>query len=205
MTLPQVFCPGFPRCGTTYIARVLNQHPEIYTPFKDHHVYSWPVKNELNYFMKMPERAIFDRKATIAGFNQHMENYAKHFKEGKINIDFSICTAYDGTAAQRVRKCLGPIKIIFFTRIDRQRHQESVKTMVGPRTRPEYSQFEDYMKAWEIFPEVLHAPLEEILKNPERWFRIILDFIGVKDRNFKFNFDVPKHSSQEIKHARQRI
>jgi len=199
--IPQVFCPGFPRCGTTFIAKVLNQHPEIHIPMRTHHIYDYPVKNEIHYFNKMPTRKIFNRKESDEGFNKNMSEYVKHFKEGKTNLDFSICTAYDRNAAKRVKDCLGDVKILFFVRNVKD-HQESLKILIK-EVKKEYSYFQLFIDDYDkLFSRVKVVDLEEIEKNQQHTFVTILNFLGVKNTAFPFNFKVHKHSTEDIRNAR---
>jgi len=127
MNLPTIYAAGFPRCGTTWIARCLNQHPEIHAPMKKHPKYPYLVKKEIHYLNKTPMDLI-NIESINPGFNRNISEYTHFFHDTKINIDFSICSAYDLECASRVKEVLGDVKILFFVR-DKEDHKKSIEVL----------------------------------------------------------------------------
>lgn len=199
MNVPKVYVPGFPRCGTTYIGQVLHQHPEVHVPLKAHPKYPYPVKKEIHFFNKTPF-TLDDQHSVNPDYKKGgFGYYIKFFADNKINIDFSICSGYDLECASRVKKELGDIKILFFTR-NKEEHQESIKVISRAEPQEYASDFEAAIHAFKLeFSNVKIIDLSETQKNPRKVLRDILKFIGVKDLDFKFNLDVNKHSNEEVK------
>jgi len=197
MILPQVFAAGFPRCGTTWIARMLNQHPEIHAPMKKHPKYPYLVKKEIHYFNKCPSN-LNEPDSENLGFKRNITDYTHFFAYDKINIDFSICSAYDPGAAERIKEILGNVKILFFIR-NKKDHKESLKVLIREEPKDYLIEIapvlEHYMK-W--FSEVKVINLEDTKENPREILKKILMFIGVKDIDFKFDLSGSKHSKEEI-------
>lgn len=200
---PQVFAPGFPRCGTTYACGILSQHPEIHAPMKKHPIYPYLVKKEIHFFNDRP-RTLSDQNSIREDFGKRtIKEYKHYFVKGKINIDFSICTAYDPEAIRRVKETLGDIKIIFFIR-NIEDHKKSIRLVSDHKETLAYlHNFQNYIEEWKKeFTEVLIVDLEETKINPKQQFMKILEFIGAKDTDFKFNFKKSKHSSFQIRRAK---
>lgn len=197
MNLPQVFVAGFPRCGTTWIARLLNQHPEIHAPMKKHPKYPYLVKKEIHYLNRTPSN-LNDLKSLNQGFNRNITEYTHFFQANKINIDFSICSAYDLNSAYLVQEILGNVKILFFIR-DKEEHRESLKVLTGQEPSKELLDLKSAMKPYNIFSNTMVINLAYTEKFSRNVLKDILKFIGAKDVDFKFDFSGSKHSSEEIK------
>lgn len=203
MILPEIFAAGFPRCGTTWIGKILSQHPELNVPLKHHPIYPYLVKKEIHYFNKFPSD-LKDQKSKNKGFDRNFTEYCDYWKEEKINLDLSICSAYDRDSALRVKQILGDAKILFFTR-EKSDHQISTRILTDLGNYPYLSEFEKYIKPYQDnFSSMMIVNLEETKKDPKLALKKILLFIGVKDTDFKFDLNESKHSSQEMKIARSK-
>lgn len=119
MIKPNVLVAGFSRCGSTYLYQLLRQHPDIHIP----------REKEINYLHKMPLFLSHPHLMNLKFFFPKSNYFRKFRNDKKINIDFSVMTAYDLESAERVKRELGDIKIIFITR-NKEDHSKSVrKTM----------------------------------------------------------------------------
>ena len=166
MILPKVFVAGFPRCGTTWIARMLNQHPEIHAPMKKHPKYPYLVKKEIHYFNEYPSN-LNEFQSVNLGFKRNITEYIHFFYPGKINIDFSICSAYDVFSAERVKEVLGDVKILFFVR-DKEEHIESLKVLIGEEPKDYLLETSKAMSYYEKqFSNIKIINLEDTKKDPK--------------------------------------
>lgn len=99
MKAPNFLCIGAPKCGTTTLYKVLQQHPEIFlADFKEPH--------------------FFDNPANYAnGKEWYINTYFKSAKDYKVVGDFTPSYLYETAAHQRMKECLGEdIKLIMLLR-----------------------------------------------------------------------------------------
>lgn len=186
---PNVLVAGFSRCATTYLYNVLKQHPDIYIP----------EEKEINCLHKYPVLLSHPHLVNPKFFLPRSWYYRKFNFKKPVKIDFSMMTSYDLGSAERIRRELGDIRIIFITR-DKEEHKKSViKTIINhgekvPFDVEKFSNFEIYMKPYKKqFSHVLHITKEELEKNPKKTLAKTTRFLDID--NFGFNFDVYKNPS----------
>jgi hypothetical protein len=189
---PNVLVVGFPKCGSTFLYHLLKQHPDIYIP---------KIK-EINYFNKdnffLGEPEILNPR-----YFKSREWYYSFFKTNKkIAIDFSIMSAYDIKSAERVKKELGDIKIIFITR-NKKDFEKSLKNFLKKEKMPledleRYSKFNYYVKNYKrYFSHIKVINLKDLNKNPEKELGVLMKFLKIK--NYNFNLNMPKHETKKYK------
>ena len=99
MALPNFFCPGTMRSGTTTLHFILSQHPDIYLP----------ERKETRFFMW---DSLYAR-----GLKYYEDTYFSHWKNqkavGEVGPDYMM---FD-TVPKRIRECLGDrVRFIFMLR-----------------------------------------------------------------------------------------
>ncbi len=189
---PNVLVAGFPKSGSTFLYHLLKQHPDIYIP---------KIK-EINYFNKdnffLGEPEILNPR-----YFKSRKWYYSFFKTNKkIAIDFSIMSAYDITSAERIKKELGDIKIIFITR-DKKEFKNSLKNFLKKEKMPledleKYSNFNYHVKNYErYFSHINIINLKDLIKNPKKELDTLMKFLKIK--KYDFNLNMPKHETKEYK------
>lgn len=186
---PNALVAGFPRCGSTFLYYVLRQHPDLFIP---------SIK-EINYFNK-DHFFLADPEILNPRYFKSKKWYYNFFRtDKKIVMDFSIISALDVGSAQRVKKELGDIKILFVTR-DKEKFKNSVKTMMAQWDenydwKEDYSDYDYYIKNYKLnFSKVYVISVEKINKNPQKELNKIMKFLDLK--NHKFNLNVLKHETK---------
>ncbi len=201
-TKPNAFLIGFPRCGSTYLAGLLRQHPEINIPEQKEINYLNHSPNSLRYIhYKSPER--------IYPFLW----YCSLFTNKKIRMDCSIKAIYDDGAPERIYRKLGNIPIIIVIREDKENflrslfkimkiHRDLKKDLTYEKFKKKFSKlinnyvdFKKHIKRFKkLFSKVLivniieHDSKKEILK--------VLKFLGLK--KIRFNFNLPKNTQNNF-------
>ena len=185
---PNVIVAGFPKSGSTFLYHVLKQHPEIYIP---------KIK-EVNYFNK-DHFFIAEPEILNPRYFKPLKWYYSFFKsDKKVKIDFSILSALDMSSANRIKRTLGDIKIIFITR-NKEDFLNSMMSFIeteGGQSEAanKYADLNPYINNYKnYFSKVLVIKLEDINKNPEKEFGKITKFLEIP--NFKFNLKVPRHET----------
>lgn len=200
---PNVLVCGFPRCGTTYLWKLLRQHPDV--------TVSEEVKN-LDAFQQFP---LFLGAPTIRNFkyDRSYDQYLSHFKTpNKVVIDFAERAAYDLNSWKKIKRYLGKdVQIIFLVR-NPQQHKISMYKLLHswgmiPNTNYEYYHYN-------IEPELDYSnfdkwtqPFKKHFKNVS-FFQIadnkdshkevlrLIEHLELED--FDFNFDVHRYSREQI-------
>ncbi|PVY70820.1 sulfotransferase domain-containing protein [Tamilnaduibacter salinus] len=97
---PNFLIPGAGKSGTTYLASILSQHPDIYIP----------SGKEPAYFSAWPERGNFK-----FGVHQYRKNFQEVSSETRIG-EASTVYMYDPESPKLIREQLGDIPLIFILR-----------------------------------------------------------------------------------------
>jgi len=201
-----VIVAGFPRCGSTYLANILRQHPHICVP----------EMKEINYFNKTP-KYLSNPNVVSRNNKKNFEWYKSLFDhDKKILMDFSILIAYDPNAPKRIKEKLGDIKIIFITR-EKEKHKESVykiqKILGGI---PDIS-YKEYLEKYDFYANHysnFEEPIQRFKKNfskvgifniidndTKKEIRKIIKFMGLKDHK-DINWDVFRNDSKSERKRR---
>ena len=197
---PNVYVVGFPRGGTTYLYKLLKQHPDVDVG---------KIKEichlcKTHFFMDAPQ--------VICPYSRKPFSwYVKNWGDKKVRIDFSISSVYDLESIKRIKEKLGDIKIIFMIR-NREDHQKSIynsmrhnslltiKTFEEYKARNhkflEYSEFEKYIELYKKY--FSNVGVFNIVDNDEsKEIKKVLEFLNLKECEFNYNLD---HNSGKIKH-----
>jgi hypothetical protein len=101
---------GFPKCGTTWIADVLSQHPEVDFSYDKESAYF----HDKNYTYMLPPEEIKKRqKRSPKTFDQFKELFLNN---GKHRGEFTTTYAYDTRALERIKAHNSNVRIIICTR-----------------------------------------------------------------------------------------
>lgn len=148
---PDIFIVGAPRCGTTYLASVLEQHPEIFMcPVKEPHYFAFPDIS-LNDFRPALRKRIerFDLNAYLNQKNKNpvhrlyitrKEDYLKLFEQAPPNsllAEASPSYLWAEGAAQRIRHANPQARIIIMIRnpVERAISQYFIERKMGMTRR----------------------------------------------------------------------
>jgi len=134
--LPNFLIVGAARCGTTYLDRLLRQHPQVYLP---------PGQKELNFFTHEP--AII--KAQLHNYRTYYEQVDGQPAVGEI----SPSTMLFETAAQGIANHLDQVRLIFLLRnpVNRAYSDYHLQISMG----------REYL----TFPDALKVEAERVQKN----------------------------------------
>lgn len=150
-----LFCIGAAKSGSTWLARVIDEHPEIQV--------SDP--KEPNFFTARGS-AYLDRPPT--GFLASWETYRAGFPTpGKVNADFSIHTMADPDAAKRIRSVFPQAKFLLILRdpvkrlYSHYRHEERTKLMGKAYVQSLEPTFEQAIENQEFLRRSRYAELLE--------------------------------------------
>jgi len=195
---------GAPRCGTTWIAECLMQHPEI----------GFPGIKELNYFSKTRENGKGEYE--INGIKKYLQIFEK-CKSKKIIGEYSTYYMIDMNVAKIIKKHFPDVKIIIslrnpversysdwknrkFSHLNEKRNfEDAFFNEEGLDSYKErgmyYKQVKNYL---DLFPKenVFIILMEEIKNNPEKVIRELYKFLGVKE-NF-IPKDLHKKSNESL-------
>lgn len=187
---PNVLVAGFPRSGSTYLYRILNQHPQIFIP----------SLKEINYF----NRDHFFFEAPEIFNPRHLKKkswYYNFFRTNKkVVMDFSILSCLDVASARRVKKELGEVKILFVMR-NKKDFLKSVEKMIerwrgDVEMSKEYSDQKYYIQPYlREFSKVHFFHVENFNKTPKKEIKRLCKFLEIED--FNFDLEVDKHRSKE--------
>lgn len=196
---------GAPRCGTTWIAECLMQHPEI----------GFPGIKELNYFSKTRENGKSDYE--IKGIGSYLKIFEK-CRNKKIIGEYSTYYMVDLGVAKIIKKHFPEVKIIISLREPVQRAFSDWKNrkfshLTEKRNFEEAffneSGLDSYMERGKYYEQVknylklfsrknIHLILmEEIKKNPEKVIKELYQFLEV-DENF-----VPKNIHEKTNESKK--
>ncbi len=198
-----VIVAGFPRCASTFVGNVLRQHPEI----------SVPEMKEINYFNHTHKFFLYPNIRSYAS-RESLERYKRLYVDRKVKLDLSVLTAYDLEAAERIKRILGDVKIMFLVRDDMQRHRKSLfERQVNNGDLPRTMKYREYIKKYRFFWQY-YSNFDEHMERFRKIFsRVevfnivdnddhveitkILKFLRVERR--ALDLDVYKHASHELR------
>ncbi|XRO75812.1 sulfotransferase family protein [Methanocaldococcus sp. 28A] len=192
---------GVPKCGTTWLAKCLSEHPEIYIP----------NEKEIHFFNKNYYNEIFEFEEN---YKKGLDWYAAHFNTTKpIKGEFSPSYFSDPLAYKRIKKHFPDIKLIVIFRNPVERLYSSylyslpssfvLRKHFKELRNLEYITFEDYIKIadWDIdigfyykhlkkwlsvFDEnqIFICFYDDIKNNPTKLLKDIFKFLGVRSYNY---------------------
>jgi hypothetical protein len=205
MIKPNAFMVGFPRSGSTYLANLLKQHPDI----------NIPKQKEINYLNHKPISLKYTQYKSPERIYSFLW-YCSLFKNKKIRMDCSIRAIYDEKAPERIYKKLGDIPIIIVIRKNKDNFLKSLfkvmkiqgdfkKDFEFIKFKKKFSklienylnyekQIERYKK---IFSKVLVVNIIE--KDTKKEIKKILKFLKIK--KIKFNYDLPRNTQEKLSFA----
>lgn len=192
---PNVIIAGFPRTGSTHLYWVLKQHPEIDVgKIKEPSYFT-----KTHFFLDYP-------KISSPSAKKDFSWYENLWSNKNIRIDFSIDTSYSPLSIKSIKEKIGDPKIIFLIR-DQDSHEKSLFNLLRNNSSLKIKDFNDYKEMHHPF--LRYSDFENYINNYKRNFsnikifnivdndtekevKKILKFSGVKDINFKFDFNVEK-------------
>ena len=198
---PNVFIAGFPRCGSTYLTKILEQHNKVKI-IKDLCYF-----NYTNKFLA-PQNVLNDR------YIKSFSGYINSFGRRRTRVDCSILTSYDKDSAKRIKEELGDIKIIFLLR-SKEDFRESLHTIMVQTGEIWNISFEKYAKKYahldfyyssfdehierfkKLFSNVMVFNLVD--NDTEKEIKKILKFLNLPD--YDFNYDVYRNTRDERRPA----
>lgn len=178
---------GCPKCGTTKIASLLREHPEI--------CLSEP--KSLTYFNKQTS---YYQNAENPNYNQGIENYYKHFAHRtneKICGEFTTVYIYEEGAAKLIKSHIPKVKLLLCLRnpIDRivshyqwlvyflQVEKRSISELIREEEELiDKSLYAKHLsKYYEIFDQdqIYIILMEDFFRNPNRELVKLYDFLNV--------------------------
>jgi hypothetical protein len=183
---------GAEKCGTTWIADCIRQHPEIYLP----------QKKELFFFNSVDPHYLRIRNKR---YDKGISWYCSHFKKSgkKYSGEFSPTYFYEELAAKRINKHFPDIKLILILRDPVNRafsqylHDKrigAIKNISFEKAIKNYSNYIEkgkYYKYLKIFykyfkrSQIKVIILDDVEENPKKVIRDLLKHIGVKDTKIK--------------------
>lgn len=212
MRKPDVIVAGMPRSGTTWLFRVLNQHPDVFIP----------ENKEINFFNK---KFYYLSDGSLPNPNRKngLNWYFSFFEKAgddKITVDMSILTALDESSAKEVKKYIPDAKIIFCLR-DPVGHAYSMYRLMYAEGDVKEKTFEEYLKNHKellshskyyekikaYFDEfgrknVLIIFMDDIKDKPAQTLDKVLHFIGAK--KISLNLNVDQHTTWDLRSPRFR-
>jgi hypothetical protein len=184
---PNVLVPGFPRAGTSYLYNLLKQHEDV----------DVTEEKEIGWWRKFPLLTSHPHLINLKFFYPKSWYYKKFKLKKAIRMDFSVMAAYDKTSAERIKKELGDIKIIFIIR-DRGAHEKSIRNTLikqhGEKIKCDtsiFSNFDEYIDEYKkVFSEVLIVDFAEMTKKPDSFLKKVFTFLELKQQ--KIDTDIYK-------------
>lgn len=201
--MPEIaLCIGAPRSGTTWLAKNLERHPDIFVPpIKEvrHFVGSPALAERQRMASNRPPSDWVDRWVALAPGDDGGYRDLMRSTDRPVSIDISpmYCTANRETV-ERIRSCLGSTRIVFLIRDPVAREYSQVKhyfhmqrRVAAPvalseylelLARPDFVLRSDYLRALDIWSEVfgqIHIEFyDDIETEPEKVLERITRFLG---------------------------
>lgn len=188
--LPQIDFVGVgaARSGSTWAARVLNEHPEVFVP----------SRKELHLF----NNGRLFRKDDRLGYRgqSRLRRYFSGLEDGQTAGEFTPRYMISKDALRRIRKNLGDVKIIcilrdpveraysqyrYFIHNKRKEHEPDFERALTGKFREDYitkSQYAPLMRLiYDLFDDnhVLWILYDDLSLNPGKVARILYEFLGV--------------------------
>lgn len=199
---PNVLVAGFPRCGTTFLYKLIKQHPSV----------SVSKVKEIDFFNKRNTHFTMHPNVKNPYSRIGLNNYLKFFEKNKCIIDFGIHTAYDYDSPKRIKKALGDIKIIFLVReknfqkslykINRLNAEISTK-MSFEEYKTKYKEFLNYYSDFDKHIENFRKNFSNVLvinligNDEKKEIKKLLKFLELKPINF--NYDISRNTQNRRK------
>ncbi|WP_456374042.1 sulfotransferase domain-containing protein [Methanocaldococcus sp.] len=195
---------GVPKCGTTWLAKCLSEHPEIYIP----------ENKEIHFFNKYYYSEVFEYEEN---YKKGLDWYISHFQGSKESIKGEFSPSYfsDPFAYKRIKKHFPDIKLIVIFRNPIERLYSSYLYSLPSSfvLRKHFKEirdleditFEDYIKIakWDVDVGFYYKHLkkwlslfddeqiyicfyEDIKSNPKLLLKNILKFLEVQNIDYSF-------------------
>ncbi|ACX71936.1 sulfotransferase [Methanocaldococcus vulcanius M7] len=192
---------GTPKSGTTWLAKCLSEHPEIFIP----------EKKEIHFFNKYDYCEKFEFEEN---YKKGIEWYLSHFNSEKpIKGEFSPSYFSDPLAYKRIKEHFPNIKLIVIFRNPIERLYSSyfyvlpssfvLRKYFEELKNLKYITFEDYLKVakWDIDIGFYYKHLQkwlsvfdreqificfhdDIVNNPEKLLKDLYEFLGVNETSY---------------------
>jgi len=188
-------CLWFPKCGTTHIASMLMQHPDIYIP----------KQKELNGFTFKHSLGWEWEPLILKNWYEYYTNFFKNTKPWQIKGDFSVHYV-DTRSIDMLKEYYPNLKVLVFIRnpveklISNYNFAKHYKKYINSATLlhaiSDYPHLIDNTRYYKTIKHALNLfgkenvyvwVLERFVKNPEKEMSLILDFLDV-DQQFKFQW-----------------
>lgn len=205
---PDAIVIGMPRSGTTWLFRVLSQHPDIFIP----------KNKEINFFNKkfyyLSNKRL--KNPNRAGGINHYYSYFKSAPKDKTAVDMSILSALDDSSSTEIKKYFPGVKIIACLRNPSDHAYSMYQLMYSEgevknktfdeyvRKRPDllkHSFYYNHLKPYfKNFPRrnIHIIYLDDIKKDPKKALRKLVSFLGVK--RIELDIGVDKHASWQLRY-----
>ena len=200
--LPNVLCIGIQKAGTTYLASLLRQHPDVFLP----------KQKEVHYFSNVKNYSL--------GINYY-KKYFKNVKEEKVIFEATPRYIIDEKYIKRIKNDLNDnIKIIIIMRepisrlishykmkYSKRYEQYSLNKVISDCLKEQTNNYSDYIKRG-LYADQIEMVLkyfnkdqvylmifEEFIKNPNIELEKLLKFLKINSK-FDFKFDIAKNENK---------
>ena len=195
---------GAPKCGTTWVATILEQHPDVVMP----------NKKELNFFNERSPRGQ-PNKSYSYGIEYYLSHWPQDIEDKAKVGEFSVSYLLDKKASLRIKKHFPNAKIVICTRepvqrayshylFDIYKYSKKITTFSQAIEKDKYllrhSFYSEGIKTYfTLFgrQNVLVIDLGEIKENPSDVARKVYKFVSI-DVRFKPNLD-PVNEARDIR------
>ena len=198
MVLPDFFVGGAPKCGSTTLHALLDQHPKIEMSDKKEITFfdRDDIWTHSNYALRHFQRW---KSFSIDG-EEEWENYAERFSESdRLKAESTPTYIYSKKAAKRASEYLNDAKAVFILRDPVERiyslywHNLGVgrtfhtfeKTLLNHPQNIERSIYPPFIENWqrELGEENIHIVLlEELIDRPQETANSIFKFLGLDEQ-----------------------
>ncbi len=156
MDFPNLYIPGFPKCGSTALAYYLGKHPEIYMPIKEPYYFE---DSEIYFkYTRLPFGNSCIEYKKIPDLSKPSETYFKYWLDGTVGYFWFI-------SPKKLKQKVGDSKIIFSIRDPEKRLISQYYAAVYYSTS-----FEEWIKC----PSLYYY---------STYYRILKDWVNVFGKN----------------------
>ena len=186
MALPNFMIIGAPKCGTTTLAQLLDQHPDVFmSPEKEARYFVYSPDDTRKYIRDTPYKTLDEYHAAFQG----------------VTVETVIGEAtpiyfYSPPALGRIRELISDVKLVLILRnpVDRLFSEAQHLFRDGNLDQEEFERFhqiprlvnlgfyaEHFRTCLEIFerPQVKVLLFEHLVRQPERLLQSLCDFLGI--------------------------
>lgn len=198
---------GMRRCGTTWLARMLEAHPEI----------GFSIEKEVSFFNNIWALVNEPQKSKLEV--EGIESYEKYFNKGKIVGEWSVTYAYDPNVAERIKRYFPNVKILVSLRNPIERavsfynYAKYVRLTEDSKTFEEaIKKHSDYIEGGMYYPQLKRyfdllprknikvILLDDIEKDSRAVVQDLYRFLGVDSSFVPEDIDEKTNVAREIKY-----